>query len=120
MTTIRFLNKLVNSSRNLKSFRFLYNKNILRILEVLKVENIVSYTLKFDKQFGEIIFSQNLLNKLTFISKPSRVIHVSGKGLEKISYNCLVSTNKGILTKEDAVRNNTGGIILIKYELITP
>jgi ribosomal protein S8 len=55
---------------------------------------------------------------VTFISKPSRVIHVSGKGLEQISYNCLVSTNKGILTKEDAVRNNTGGIILIKYELI--
>ena len=49
--------------------------------------------------------------------KPSRVIHVSGKELEKISYNCLISTNKGILTKEEAIRNNTGGIILIKYEV---
>ena len=61
---------------------------------------------------------QNFQNKSAIrmikqISKPSRRIYSSSKDLTNFK-NCIISTNRGLLTSKKAFKNNLGGEIIIK------
>lgn len=116
---IHFLNKLVNSSNNLKPIKFIYNKNIIHILYKLEQYGFIKYNINFNSndQYGYATFYKNNLKKVIFISKPSRIIRVSLKRLKSIGYFCILSTNQGILSNEEAIKANTGGILLFKLEI---
>lgn len=119
ISTIHFLNKLANSSGNLKPFRFVLNWNIVQILFKLEENGYISYKIEHSKdcKYAHIYFTNNKINKVIFISKPSRVIRISAKRLKSIKYFCILSTNQGILTNEEAIKANTGGILLFKLKI---
>tara|TARA_B110000091_G_scaffold81860_1_gene90184 strand:+ start:562 stop:960 length:399 start_codon:yes stop_codon:yes gene_type:complete len=117
---IIFANKLVNSikSKRNKTIIFYYNNRVLELMRLLQKNNYIEYKIisrqeRPSPQLELSIVSSNITN-LTFISKPSRNVHIKYANLLRITYDCILSTNQGLITKKEALELGIGGILLIK------
>ena len=123
MLLIRFINKIVNSikSRKLPNIEFFYNKVILQLLSVLKKNNYLDYKVinkrSYPSPLMEIKIIETKIKTLKLISKPSIKRVISYKDLLSIPFDCIISTSQGLMTKSEAIKNRTGGELLIKLEL---
>jgi ribosomal protein S8 len=120
---IIFINKLVNSikSKRDKTIIFYYNNRILELMRLLEKNNYIRYKLinRQETPSPEIelsIVSSNIKN-LTFISKPSRTVHIKYTKLLTVAYDCILSTNQGLITKKHALELGIGGILLLKIHV---
>ena len=57
------------------------------------------------------------IKNLTFISKPSRTVHIKYTKLLTVPYDCILSTNQGLITKKQALELGIGGILLLKIHV---
>jgi len=125
MRLIQFTNQLNNlffiKNNNNKTIYFHSTKQIFNLLSLLKDQNYLSYKIKSVKQnldlknnYWELNVQSHRFTKLTLISKPSRHISVSYRKLLDIKYDCILSTNLGLISKEEAIKNKTGGFIKFK------
>lgn len=114
---IRFVNKLVNSlrSRKLVPIEFQYNKLTLNLLKLLDNKNLIDYKILIhDEKKIKIEINSIKFKNLKAISKPGLVKNASYEQLKIISFDCILSTNKGLMTKEEAIEAKTGGQLLFK------
>jgi ribosomal protein S8 len=63
----------------------------------------------------EININTSTIQNLTSISRPGLTKSISYQELKKIPFLCLINTDKGLLTKEQAIQLKTGGQLLLKY-----
>ncbi len=101
-----------------------YSITNIRILDILTKENIVQgFQIKDDRIIVSLLNSEiarQKLKNIRIVSKPSKQVYVKLRVLKKVhlklgsSINCLtlVSTNLGIKTIEEAVREGLVGEIL--------
>ena len=120
---IKFINKLVNNikSKRDKTIIFYYNNRILELMRLIEKNNYIRYKLinRQETPSPEIelsIVSSNIKN-LTFISKPSRTVHIKYTKLLTVAYDCILSTNQGLITKKHALELGIGGILLLKIHV---
>ncbi len=112
------------SLRNYKKVEIPSSKFKAKIVDVLKNEGfIVDY--KIEKNEGKdsllIDLKYNsgnpVINSIQRISKPGRRIFSSAESLPKVSNGlgiAIVSTPKGVMTDQDARKNQVGGEIICK------
>lgn len=123
MLLITFVNKLINSLKSKQSpkIKFFYNKLILQLLQVLKNKNYLEYKIidkrSYPSPLMEIDIIKTKIKNLTFISKPSIKRTTSYRDLMKLPFECILSTDKGLMTKKEAINNKVGGTVLIKVHL---
>ena len=58
-----------------------------------------------------------VINEITRVSKPGRRVYVSSADIPKVKQGrglVLVSTSKGVMTGQEAVKNKLGGEVLLK------
>tara|TARA_Y100001935_G_C17235560_1_gene472811 strand:- start:488 stop:883 length:396 start_codon:yes stop_codon:yes gene_type:complete len=112
------------SMRNYKKVEIPSSKFKTKIVDVLKNEGfIIDY--KIEKNEGKdsllIDLKYNsgnpVINSIQRISKPGRRIFSSAESLPKVSNGlgiAIVSTPKGVMTDQDARKNQVGGEIICK------
>jgi len=112
------------SLRNYKKVEIPSSKFKAKIIDVLKNEGfIIDY--KIEKNEGKdsllIDLKYNsgnpVINSIQRISKPGRRIFSSAESLPKVSNGlgiAIVSTPKGVMTDQDARKNQVGGEIICK------
>ncbi|WDI79341.1 30S ribosomal protein S8 [Candidatus Vidania fulgoroideae] len=118
---INSLNNIVNyQKKKKKKIVFFFSNFLYLILKKLEKEyfkkililkkNIIVY-LKY-------IFNKPVIKNINFISKPSRRVYFNVKKIKKINfYNCLISTNKGVLNKKESIKKKVGGEILFSINV---
>ena len=122
MLHITFINKIINSlkSRRLPKVTFHYNKLILETLRLLKNEKLLHYKIisvtTYPSPLMEMDIITSTIKNLTSISRPGLTKSISYQELKKIPFLCLINTDKGLLTKEQAIQLKTGGQLLLKYQ----
>ena len=112
------------SLRNYKKVQIPSSKFKMKIAEVLKNEGyIINYTVENDngKENLSIDLKYNsgnpVINSIQRISKPGRRIFSSAESLPKVSNGlgiAIISTPKGVMTDQDARKNQVGGEIICK------
>ena len=112
------------SVRNYKQVQMPSSKFKTKIADVLKNEGyIIDY--KIDTTNGKNNLSINLkynsgnpvINSIQRVSKPGRRIFSSAESLPKVSNGlgiAIISTPKGVMTDQDARKNQVGGEIICK------
>ena len=112
------------SLRNYKKVQFPSSKFKTKIVDVLKNEGfIIDY--KIENSNGKENLSIDLkynsgnpvINSIQRVSKPGRRIFSSAESLPKVSNGlgiAIISTPKGVMTDQDARKNNVGGEIICK------
>ena len=113
------------SLRNYKKVLKYHHPNLkLKIADVLKNEGyIIDY--KIESNDGKDIILINLkyssgnpvINSIQRVSKPGRRIFSSAESLPKVSNGlgiAIISTPKGVMTDQDARKNQVGGEIICK------
>ena len=96
-----------------------------KILEILKIEGyILNYKLSMDKKKKSNIavdlkYHQGIpvIKEITRISKPGRRIYTKAESIPKIQNGlgiAIMSTSKGVMTDNDARKNNIGGEIICR------
>ena len=94
-----------------------------KIADVLKAEGyIIDYKINDDKKPSiEINLKYNsgnpVINSIQRVSKPGRRIYSSAERLPKVSNGlgiAIISTPKGVMTDQDARKNQVGGEIICK------
>ena len=112
------------SLRNYKKVTMPSSKFKMKIVEVLKNEGyIINY--KIDSHEGkdnlEIDLKDNsgnpVINSIQRVSKPGRRIFSSAESLPKVSNGlgiAIISTPKGVMTDQEARKNQVGGEIICK------
>lgn len=106
---------------NKKGFIIEKNKNNIDFLKVLLKINIIKFIkINNDKIYVHINYIDNkpVFKNITNLFKPGYKLYISLKNLKKLSfkYNSIMvlSTSKGILTNFEAIKNNVGGLLIMK------
>ena len=109
--------------RNHKKVELPSSKFKIKIAEVLKSEGyIIDYKVNDDKKpIMQINLKYNsgnpVISSIERISKPGRRIFSSAESLPKVSNGlgiAIISTPKGVMTDQDARKNQVGGEIICK------
>lgn len=112
------------SMRRLEHTTLIYAKIIVSILEVFKDKGYIkdfrindkdnkqniSVTLNYDEN------GRSVINELKRISKPGRRVYKSRDELKRFKNGygvIIVSTSKGVISNEEAYKNNVGGEALV-------
>ena len=112
------------SLRNYKKVQMPSSKFKIKIADVLKNEGyIINYNVESengkDKLLIDLKYSLGnpVINSIQRISKPGRRIFSSAESLPKVSNGlgiAIISTPKGVMTDQDARKNQVGGEIICK------
>ena len=112
------------SLRNYKKVQIPSSKFKMKIADVLKNEGyIINYNIlnENNKSQLEILLKYNsgnpVINSIQRVSKPGRRIFSSAESLPKVSNGlgiAIISTPKGVMTDQDARKNQVGGEIICK------
>ena len=112
------------SLRNYKNVQMPSSKFKIKIADVLKNEGyIIDYKVKNndnkDNLFIDLKYNSGnpVINSIQRISKPGRRIFSSAESLPKVSNGlgiAIISTPKGVMTDQDARKNQVGGEIICK------
>ena len=109
--------------RNSKKVELPSSKFKIKLAEVLKSEGyIIDYKVTDEKKPNlEINLKYNsgnpVINSIERVSKPGRRIFSSAESLPKVSNGlgiAIISTPKGVMTDQDARKNQVGGEIICK------
>ncbi len=117
--------RIKNSSlRNYKIVEIPSSKFKVKIADVLKNEGyIIDYKIEAkegkDKLLIDLKYSSGnpVINSIQRVSKPGRRIFSSADSLPKVSNGlgiAIISTPKGVMTDQDARKNQVGGEIICK------
>ena len=117
--------RIKNSSlRNYKKVEIPSSKFKVKIADVLKNEGyIIDYKIEAkegkDKLLIDLKYSSGnpVINSIQRVSKPGRRIFSSAGSLPKVSNGlgiAIISTPKGVMTDQDARKNQVGGEIICK------
>ncbi len=117
--------RIKNSSlRNYKKVEIPSSKFKVKIADVLKNEGyIIDYKIEAkegkDKLLIDLKYSSGnpVINSIQRVSKPGRRIFSSADSLPKVSNGlgiAIISTPKGVMTDQDARKNQLGGEIICK------
>ena len=117
--------RIKNSSlRNYKKVEIPSSKFKVKIADVLKNEGyIIDYKIETkegkDKLLIDLKYSSGnpVINSIQRVSKPGRRIFSSADSLPKVSNGlgiAIISTPKGVMTDQDARKNQVGGEIICK------
>ena len=117
--------RIKNSSlRNYKKVEIPSSKFKVKIADVLKNEGyIIGYKIEAkegkDKLLIDLKYSSGnpVINSIQRVSKPGRRIFSSADSLPKVSNGlgiAIISTPKGVMTDQDARKNQVGGEIICK------
>tara|TARA_B100000686_G_C16696605_1_gene920899 strand:- start:899 stop:1294 length:396 start_codon:yes stop_codon:yes gene_type:complete len=117
--------RIKNSSlRNYKKVEIPSSKFKVKIADVLKNEGyIIDYKIEAnegkDKLLIDLKYSSGnpVINSIQRVSKPGRRIFSSADSLPKVSNGlgiAIISTPKGVMTDQDARKNQVGGEIICK------
>ncbi len=112
------------SLRNYKKVQIPSSKFKVKIADVLKNEGyIINYSIENDNGNGNLLIDLKynsgnpVINSIQRISKPGRRIFSSAERLPKVSNGlgiAIISTPKGVMTDQDARKNQVGGEIICK------
>ena len=112
------------SLRNYKKVQMPSSKFKIKIADVLKNEGyIINYNVESengkDKLLIDLKYSLGnpVINSIQRISKPGRRIFSSAESLPKVSNGlgiAIISTPKGVMTDQEARKNQVGGEIICK------
>ena len=112
------------SVRNYKKVQIPSSKFKIKIADVLKNEGyIIDYKIESDEgkdvMFIDLKYTSGnpVINSIQRVSKPGRRIFSSAESLPKVSNGlgiAIVSTPKGVMTDQDARKNQVGGEIICK------
>ena len=112
------------SIRNYKKVQMPSSKFKIKIADVLKNEGyIINYKIESengkDKLLIDLKYSSGnpVINSIQRVSKPGRRIFSSAESLPKVSNGlgiAIISTPKGVMTDQDARKNQVGGEIICK------
>ena len=112
------------SIRNYKKVQMPSSKFKIKIADVLKNEGyIIDYKIEAkegkDKLLIDLKYSSGnpVINSIQRVSKPGRRIFSSADSLPKVSNGlgiAIISTPKGVMTDQDARKNQVGGEIICK------
>ena len=112
------------SLRNYKKVLIPSSKFKLKIADVLKNEGyIINYTVENDNGKENLLIDLKynsgnpVINSIQRVSKPGRRIFSSAESLPKVSNGlgiAIISTPKGVMTDQDARKNQVGGEIICK------
>lgn len=84
----------------------------LSVVKITKTKKIIIYKFKYFEK-------KPLINNIVFFSKPGKRLYIKKKDIKKLPNRqittYILSTNKGILTDEEAISRNTGGELLISF-----
>lgn len=84
----------------------------LLVVKISKTKKIIIYKLQYMQ-------NKPLINNITFYSKPGKRLYIKKKDIKKLPNRqittYILSTNKGMLTDEEAISKNTGGELLISF-----
>ena len=112
------------SLRNYKKVQIPSSKFKMKIANVLKNEGyIINYTVENENGKENLLIDLKynsgnpVINSIQRISKPGRRIFSSAESLPKVSNGlgiAIISTPKGVMTDQDARKNQVGGEIICK------
>ena len=112
------------SLRNYKKVQIPSSKFKTKIVDVLKNEGyIIDYKIKSNDGKHDLLINLKyssgnpVINSIQRVSKPGRRIFSSAESLPKVSNGlgiAIVSTPKGVMTDQDARKNQVGGEIICK------
>tara|TARA_B100001741_G_C16239269_1_gene453177 strand:+ start:230 stop:625 length:396 start_codon:yes stop_codon:yes gene_type:complete len=112
------------SLRNYKKVQMPSSKFKIKIADVLKNEGyIINYNVESDNGKDKLLIDLKyssgnpVINSIQRISKPGRRIFSSAESLPKVSNGlgiAIISTPKGVMTDQDARKNQVGGEIICK------
>ena len=112
------------SVRNYKKVQIPSSKFKIKIADVLKNEGyIIDYKIESDEgkdvMFIDLKYTSGnpVINSIQRVSKPGRRIFSSAESLPKVSNGlgiAIISTPKGVMTDQDARKNQVGGEIICK------
>uniref|UniRef100_UPI0030032C5F ribosomal protein S8 n=1 Tax=Prototheca pringsheimii TaxID=2509260 RepID=UPI0030032C5F len=84
----------------------------LLIVKISKTKQIILYKQKYIKK-------KPLINNIVFYSRPGKRFYIKKKNIKRLPNRqittYMLSTNKGILTDEEAILKNVGGELLISF-----
>ena len=110
---------LRNAQNSHKAEAVLYNSKILyEIVKILRLEGYIrGFSLKSSSitVFLKYLNNKSPLNSIFLISKPSKRVFYTYKDLiKKVSHRGIfvLSTSKGILSSNDAIKKHLGGEVL--------
>jgi len=122
---VTLLNRLILSQKHNKEyFMIKKTRNIEIILKFLFKGNFIKTYFTFKQHF--IVFlkfkSTSILKKIEIVSLPSKKIYINLYKLRSLIYKnrtsfFLLSTSKGILSSDDALKLNIAGEILFKITI---
>ena len=112
------------SLRNYKKVQIPSSKFKMKIADVLKNEGyIINYAVENENGKENLLIDLKynsgnpVINSIQRISKPGRRIFSSAESLPKVSNGlgiAIISTPKGVMTDQDARKNQVGGEIICK------
>tara|TARA_B100001250_G_scaffold394210_1_gene397831 strand:- start:14 stop:409 length:396 start_codon:yes stop_codon:yes gene_type:complete len=112
------------SLRNYRKVEIPSSKFKIKIADVLKNEGyIINYTVENENGKENLLIDLKynsgnpVINSIQRISKPGRRIFSSAESLPKVSNGlgiAIISTPKGVMTDQDARKNQVGGEIICK------
>tara|TARA_B100000614_G_scaffold217453_1_gene202750 strand:+ start:167 stop:562 length:396 start_codon:yes stop_codon:yes gene_type:complete len=112
------------SLRNYKKVQIPSSKFKIKIADVLKNEGyIINYKVEDNEGKSNLLIDLKydsgnpVINSIQRISKPGRRIFSSAESLPKVSNGlgiAIISTPKGVMTDQDARKNQVGGEIICK------
>ena len=93
---------------------FSYKKHIFTILSIFKNYGYLDYEINSDRSRNK--YKVNILkNNLKNISLISTISPISYKKLDTQLYSYILSTPKGLVFHEDAIKFKVGGFIICKF-----
>lgn len=114
MATQEEINRLITTFAERKCNKVeitVKNKTILKIIEILDDRSLVKITKKGNIYQLRVTISE--INKIDKVVKAKQIANIAREILPSISGVLILSTPKGIMSHEEAMKNNTGGKILI-------
>ena len=112
------------SIRNYKKVQMPSSKFKIKIADVLKNEGyIINYNIESENGIDKLLIDLKynsgnpVINTIQRVSKPGRRIFSSADSLPKVSNGlgiAIISTPKGVMTDQDARKNQVGGEIICK------
>jgi len=111
----------LSNNYNKKGFIIQNNKKNIEVLKLFIKIRIVKY-IKLEKKvifvYLNYINNKPVFKNIVNLFKPGHQYYISLKDLKKVSLKhnwiLLLSTNKGLMNNFDAIKNNTGGLVLAK------
>jgi small subunit ribosomal protein S8 len=110
----------LSNKYNKQKFKTKLNKNDIKFIKILIKINLIKYVKKKNNIYDIYIYNTNkkIFKNILNIHKPSKTIFLNFKNLKKITffYNgiLILSTNKGLMTNYEAVKEKIGGILILK------